>query len=89
VNKNDITRSVYEIHGGISFADARKIVDLILSIIKERLVDGDKVLISGFGSFRVVNRKERRGVDPQTGMPMVIPGRKVVVFRPSKYLKSL
>jgi nucleoid DNA-binding protein len=89
VNKNDITRAVYEIHGGMSFADAQKVVDLMLGIIKERLVEGDKVLISGFGCFRVVDRKDRRGVDPQTGAPIVIPGRRAVVFKPSKYLKSL
>ena len=89
MNKNDITKAVYEIHGGMSFADAQKIVDLILSIIKGRLVEGDKVLISGFGCFRVVTRKDRKGVDPQTGKPILIPGRKAVVFKPSKYLKSL
>ena len=69
--------------------DALKIVDSILDAIKEHLVQGEKVVISGFGCFRTVQRKDRKGVNPRTGDSIVIPGRKAVVFKPSKYLKSL
>jgi integration host factor subunit alpha len=89
VNKNDLSKAIHDIHGGMSYADALKIVDQILEIIKQRLVRGEKVVISGFGCFRVLMRKDRRGINPQTGDSIVIPGRKVVSFRPSKYLKSL
>ncbi len=89
MNKNDISKKVYEAHGGISYAEAQKIVDLIIDTIKERLSRGEKVLISGFGCFTVMKRKEKRGVNPQTGKPVIIPGRKAVKFKPSKYLKSV
>ena len=89
MNKNDISKKVYEAHGGISYAEAQKIVDFILDTIKVRLSRGDKVLLSGFGCFRVMRRKEKRGVNPQTGEPVVIAGRKSVKFTPSKYLKSV
>jgi DNA-binding protein HU-beta len=89
MNKNDISKKVYEAHGGISYADAQKIVDLILEIIKKRLARGEKVLLSGFGCFRVMKRKEKRGVNPQTGKPVVIAGRSSVKFKPSKFLKSV
>jgi nucleoid DNA-binding protein len=89
MNKNDISKKVYEAHGGISYADAQKIVDLILDIIKKRLSRGEKVLLSGFGCFRVMRRKEKRGVNPQTGEPVVIHGRNSVKFKPSKFLKSV
>jgi nucleoid DNA-binding protein len=89
MNKYDISRKVYEAHGGISYADALKIVDLILDKIKDRLSRGERVLISGFGSFSVANRKEKKGVNPQTGEPVIIPGRKSVKFRPSKNLRSV
>ena len=58
MNKNDISKKVYEAHGGMSYADAQKIVDLILETIKGRLSRGEKVLISGFGCFSVMKRKE-------------------------------
>ena len=89
MNKNDISKKVYEAHGGISYAEAQKVVDLIIETIKGRLSRGEKVLISGFGCFSVMKRKEKRGVNPQTGKPVLIPGRNSVKFKPSKYLKSI
>jgi nucleoid DNA-binding protein len=89
VNKNNLSQAVHDVHGGMSYADALKIVDLIFDTIKQRLIRGEKVVISGFGCFRVVTRKDRKGVNPQTGDAIIIRGRKAVVFKPSKYLKSL
>jgi DNA-binding protein HU-beta len=89
MNKNDISKRVYEAHGGISYAEAQQIVDFILETIKKRLLRGEKVLISGFGCFTVVRRKNKRGVNPQTGKPILIPGRKAVKFKLSKNLKTV
>ena len=89
MNKNDISKNVYEAHGGMSYADTLKTVDLILEIIKQRLAGGEKVLLSGFGCFSVQHRKDKKGVNPQTGEPILIPGKKSVKFKPSKHLKSV
>ena len=89
MNKNDISKRVYDAHGGISYAEAQKIVDLIFDIMKKRLGRGEKVLLSGFGCFRVMRRKDKKGVNPQTGEPLLIRGRNSVRFKPSKYLKSV
>ena len=89
MNKDEISRRVYEAHGGLAYADARKIVDLILDIIKRRLARGEKVLLSSFGCFAVQRRKDKKGVNPQTGQSIIIPGRNAVKFKPSKYLKSV
>jgi nucleoid DNA-binding protein len=89
MNKNDISKRVYDAHGGMSYAEAQKIVDLILEIIKKRLSKREKVLLSGFGCFTVMKRKEKKGVNPQTRESVVIAGRNSVKFKPSKYLKSV
>jgi len=89
VNKNDLSKAIYDAHGGMSYADAQKIVDLILDTIKARLTGGEKVLLSGFGCFRVVLRKDRKGINPKTGETIIIPGRKAIRFKPSRYLKSV
>ncbi len=89
MNKNDISKRVYEVHGGISYAEAQKIVDLVLETIKGRLARGEKVLLSGFGCFTVMLRKDKKGVNPQTGKPVIIPGRNSIKFKPSKYLKTI
>jgi nucleoid DNA-binding protein len=89
MNKHDISRKVYEAHGGLSQADALKVVDLMLDTIKERLSRGERVLLSGFGAFSVQRRKDKKGINPQTGEAVLIPGRNAVKFKPSKYLKSV
>jgi len=73
----------------MSFADAIRIVDTMLEIIKKRLVEGQRVVLSGFGSFRVVRRRDKKGVNPQTGSSITIAGRNAVRFKPSKYLRSV
>lgn len=89
MNKNDLSKAVYDAHGGMSYADAQKTIDLILDTIKARLTRGEKVLLSGFGCFRVVSRKDRKGINPKTGESIIIPGRKAIRFKPSRYLKSV
>lgn len=89
MNKSDISKKVHEAHGGLSYAEAQKIVDFILDTIKNRLSRGEKVLLSGFGCFNVMRRKSKKGVNPQTGSPVTIPGRNSIKFKPSKYLKSI
>lgn len=86
MNKDDLSKAVYNAHGGVSYADAQKLVDMILDTIKRKLTHGEKVLLSGFGCFRVVDRKERKGINPHTGGPILIPGRKAITFRASKIL---
>jgi nucleoid DNA-binding protein len=89
VNRNDLARAVYDVHGGLSQAESQRIVDQIFGTIRDHLLRGEKVLLSGFGCFRVKTRKERRGVNPQTGESIVVPGRKAIIFKPSRYLKSV
>jgi nucleoid DNA-binding protein len=56
----------------------------MLQFIKNRLVAGEKVQITGFGTFLVREKRGRRGRNPQTGKEMTIRPRRAVVFRPSK-----
>jgi integration host factor subunit alpha len=84
MTKADIARIVYERHGGISSREAARLVEIIFETIKSHLGDGDKVQITGFGTFLIRHKKERRGRNPQTGEEMLIRPRASVVFRPSK-----
>ncbi len=89
MNREGLSKAVYDAHGGMSYAEAQKTVDLIFDTIKTRLVRGEKVLISGFGCFRVVVRKDRKGINPKTGKTIIIPGRRAIQFKPSRYLKTV
>ena len=89
MNKEGLAKAIYDVHGGLSQADCLRIVDFIIATIRDRVSRGEKVLLSGFGCVRVKTRKDRRGVNPQTGEGITIPGRKAVVFTPSRHLKSM
>jgi integration host factor subunit alpha len=88
MTKADIAKVVYERHGGISNREAARLVEVIFETIKRRLGSGEKVQITGFGTFMIRQKRERRGRNPQTGEEMVIRPRRSVVFRPSKLFGS-
>jgi DNA-binding protein HU-beta len=52
------------------------------------LKKGDKLTLTGFGTFSVVKRKARTGRNPQTGKEIKIPARKVAKFKAGNLLKN-
>ena len=68
--------------------DSRKLVDELLAIIKDTLVNGEDVLVSGFGKFYVKEKRKRRGRNPQTGEDLMLESRKVVIFKCSGVLRD-
>ena len=67
----------------ISKVDAKKAIDAIVCVIKDQLKEDDKISLFGLGVFSVMQRSERIGRNPRTGMPVKIPAKKVVKFRPT------
>ena len=59
-------------------------VSEIFKIIQETLLKGEKVQISGFGTFIVKQRKPKKGMNLKEMKIIEIPSRKVVLFKPSK-----
>ncbi len=65
-----------------------RLIESLLEIIKERLENGEDVLISGFGKLCVKDKKERRGRNPATGNDLMLGARKVVTFKCSGKLRN-
>ena len=65
-----------------------EIIETLLEIIKSTLASGEDVMISGFGKFRVNEKKERKGRNPATGEDMMLSPRKVVTFKCSGKLRD-
>ena len=86
MRKQDLVRAVAEATGQSESASS-KAVNAVFSAIEESLSNGDEVTISGFGSFKVVERAARQGRNPQTGEEMTIRARKSPVFRPGTQLQ--
>lgn len=68
--------------------DTDKIVSAFFDVIKQALVEGDKVQIIGFGTFEVRKRAERKGRNPRTGEEITIPESKLPSFKAGKALKD-
>ncbi|MBT4525559.1 MAG: hypothetical protein HOC24_03295 [Deltaproteobacteria bacterium] len=67
---------------------AKKLVETIIKLIKETLAAGNRVMITGFGEFKVIHKKPRIGRNPKSLVTYEISERKVVVFSPSKVLRK-
>lgn len=63
-------------------------VEHLLSLIKKAIKKDHALLISGFGKFETYEKQPRKGRNPQTSESITLPGRKVVVFRLSRKLRS-
>ena len=68
--------------------DAQAAVDVVFSSITEALGQGDDVSLVGFGTFKVANRKARKGRNPQTGEEIHIAASKIPKFVAGKALKE-
>jgi len=86
MNKSDLIDEVSAVMN--SKKDAKKAVDCLLSTISDTLKKGDSVTLVGFGTFKVVERKARTGINPQTGKKMEIKAKSVPKFVPGKALKD-
>jgi DNA-binding protein HU-beta len=67
---------------------AEMALNKVLANLADAMEKGERVTLAGFGSFKVVERAEQKGRNPQTGQSIVIPAHNVVKFKPGKDLCS-
>jgi DNA-binding protein HU-beta len=72
----------------VTKAAADKAIDSFVDGITKALKKGDRVVLIGFGTFAVSQRKARKGRNPQTGKEIKIAARKVPVFKAGAALKK-
>ena len=73
---------------GFTKADATRAADAVWDVVKEALVNGDKIAIAGFGTFSVGERAAREGRNPQTGETVKIAACKSAKFKAASALKD-
>ena len=86
MNKADIVNEVSKVLK--TKKDAQAAVDCVLSTITEALEKGESVSLVGFGTFKVAERKARKGRNPQSGEEINIAASKVPKFVSGKALKD-
>lgn len=87
MNKTELVEAVAGATGGTK-ADAQSHVDAVLDVITGALQKGDKVSVTGFGTFEVRDRAARQGRNPQTGETIQVKASKAPAFKAGKSLKD-
>ena len=88
LTKADIIQQVWKQNEKISKTQAIESVEAFLRISKDTLASGSNLLLSGFGKFKVNDKRSRRGRNPQSGKNLMLDARRVVTFRPSPVLRD-
>jgi len=86
MNKGDLINEVAEVVG--TKKEAQAAVDCVFASVTDALKRKDKVTIIGFGTFKVEERKARKGINPQTGKAIDIAAKTVPKFVAGKALKE-
>ncbi|MBV6272143.1 integration host factor subunit alpha [Alcaligenaceae bacterium CGII-47] len=88
LTKADLAELLFE-RVGLNKREAKDIVDTFFAEIRDALVQGTEVKLSGFGNFQVRHKPPRPGRNPKTGEVIPIAARRVVTFHASQKLKDV
>jgi len=88
MNKAELVAAIAK-ESGLTKAAAKKALDAMIKVVSETLAKGDKVALVGFGTWKVTERKERKGRNPRTKEEIIIPAKKVVKFTPGSELAKM
>lgn len=88
MNKRELAESIYK-KLDIKRFEAYSFIDLLIETIAEKLNEGNKIVMSNFGTFKVLQRQKKKVINPNDKKAMIIPRRKIVKFYPSKNLTKL
>ncbi len=87
MNKSELIEQIAK-RSGLTLVNSRNALDALLNTVTEVLASGDRVQLVGFGTFKVTERKEREGRNPQTGAVINIPATKTPSFSAGAELKK-
>jgi len=87
MNKSELVARISEL-SDLTKKDAEVALNSTILAVQEALVKGEKVILTGFGTFEVKVRKARSGHDPRTKKPIEIPALKAPTFKAGKVLKD-
>ena len=87
MNKADLIAKVAQV-SGTTKKTAEEVLAALVSVVTTTLAKGEEVKLAGLGTFKVVHRAARTGINPQTKQPMKIAASKAPVFKVSATLKN-
>ncbi len=89
MNKSDLAVQMVK-DSSVTKNDALKVIDAMAEVITDELKKTDgRLTLVGFGTFKTISKKRKKGRNPRTGEEIIIPKKRVVKFVPGKKLKEL
>jgi DNA-binding protein HU-beta len=89
MNKNELAAQMVK-DKNITKVDALKVIDSLVEIVSNELkTKNGKLTLVGFGTFKTIIKKQKKGRNPRSGAEIMIPQKRVVKFVPGKKLKGL
>ena len=87
LTRKDLSNKIYQ-NLGFSKNFSSMIIDNFFETLIQELLKSNKIKISSFGTFKVINKKKRIGRNPKTKVEAIILPRKVIKFKPSLLVKK-
>ena len=87
MTKADLVNKIFEQIGGTK-KESADLIEKLFDVMKNTILGGESIKISGFGNFIVRTKKPRIGRNPQTGETIEISARRVLTFKPSQVLRD-
>ena len=87
MKKSEFVTLVAEM-ASLSKKDTEKTIDALFTVLGDVMASGDKLQLSGFGTFETKERAARTGHNPRTGEEIAIAAATIPVFKPGKALKD-
>ena len=86
--RSELLQALARDNPGLRAEEVEKVVDTCFEEIEQRLAQGGRVELRGFGAFSTRERDPRQGRNPRTGASVSVPGKKVPYFKPGKEMRA-
>lgn len=86
--RSEIVQHVASLNPSLTLVEVDRIVSTVFDAITERLAEGGRVELRGFGAFTTRARDGRTGRNPRTGVEVTVPAKRVPHFKPGKEIRE-
>jgi integration host factor subunit beta len=86
--RSELVQELAKENPGMRADEIERVVDVFFDEIAQRLAEGGRVELRGFGAFSTRERDARKGRNPRTGEPVDVPGKRVPYFKPGKEMRQ-
>ena len=86
--RSELLQALAKDNPGLRADEIERVADVFFDEIAQRLADGGRVELRGFGAFSTREREPRKGRNPRTGETVEVPGKRVPYFKPGKEMRA-